>query len=436
MDSSENIDLHAEPASRPKRLAARWLAASIGGLPALATVLAFGGAWSWQLDLLAHFRVQYAAVLAIMVILAMFMRSWRLSLLLMVPLTINIAVILPLYFQPRWLAPHPEFISQDQHLGTPLKIMSYNMGGMFEPGQEPLELIRNSDADVVVLQDVRPAMLDQLEFAVAPFRVFLSDARTDGYGVAMLLRVSIRPQVVIEDAKLIHLTDSGNDKSPFAIEAKMRWQGRLISVLTLRAATPLARHNPPTQAQQFQGIVQWVSKQHRPVVVIGDLNTTPWSYAFKQLLDETGLQNSQLGFGVQGSWPATGGAIGQLPIDHCLVSPSLLTINRKLGPSYQSTHHAMIVTLQWAGGAKDQLRPLQSEFDDYYEPDPARHQWRRFRDGHHRRDLPEPDLANQLEDNSKPEAQAAPPGPANAQPAKPVVKPEAKPVTPPPTPAP
>lgn len=379
MDSSEKIDLHAEPVARPRRWTAHWLALGIGGLPALATVLAFGGSWYWQLDLLSHFRVQYAVVLVIMALLAAFMRRWRLALVVMIPLAINIGVILPLYVHPKWLAPQHEFISQ-QNMGMPLQIMSYNMGGMFGTGDEPMEMIRNSKADLIVLQNVHPKTLDRLEFAVAPFRVFLADARNDGYGVALLLRVAIRPQLTIEEAKLIHLTNADSPQDPYAIEAHLRWQGRRLMLLTLKTASPLDRHIATTQAQQFKGIVHWVQQQRHPVIVIGDLSTSPWSHSFAQLLQDTQLQNSQLGFGVQGTWPSTGGAIGQIPVDHCLISPSFVTIKRQLGPSYTSDHHALVVSLQWAGGANDVAIPIDIEDNSPDAEHRSMHRlWRRLR---------------------------------------------------------
>lgn len=365
-------------------MAARWLAVSIGGLPALATILAFGGQWSWQLDLLSHFRTQFAVILAIMVVLMMFMRQWRLGLIVMLPLVVNVALILPLYIHPKWFTPHPEFVSLQPQAGEPLKLLSYNMGGMFEGNDEPLELIRNSNADVIVLQGVRPKMLEQLEFAVAPFRVYISDARTDGYGVALLNRVSLGPQVTIHDAELIHLPATENSKAASAIKATLLWQGRAIRLLTLKAISPLEVHAGMGQAQQYQALAQWVNEQDHPVVIMGDMASSPWSHTFKQLLKDTGLMNSQLGYGLQGSWPATGGALGQIAVDHCLISPSLVTSKRSLGPSYQSSHHALMVELQWASGARDMAQTYARDGDENH-LERRRSRWRRPGDDNRRR---------------------------------------------------
>lgn len=364
-------------------MAARWLALSIGGVPALATVLAFGGAWSWQLDLLSHFRTQFAVILAIMVVLMMFMRQWRLGLLVMLPLAVNVALILPLYVHPKWFTPHPEFLSQQSQPGESLKLMSYNMGSVFEGNDDPFELIRNSSADVIVLQDVRPKMLEQLAYAVAPFRVYISDARTDGYGVALLNRVSLGPQVIIEDADLIHLSGSGNAKPVNAIEATLLWQGRTIRLLTLKAIAPLDFQAGVSHARQFEAMASWANAQDYPVVIVGDLSASPWSYAFTQLLKKTGLMNSQLGFGLQGSWPATGGALGQIAVDHCLIDPSLVTIKRSLGPSYQSNHQALMVELRWASGARDAPSRFEIDRDDA-DMEKTRERWIRSGNGRRR----------------------------------------------------
>jgi len=69
---------------------------------------------------------------------------------------------------------------------------------------------------------------------------------------------------------------------------------------------------------------------------VGDLNTSPWSAHFQDLLHHTVLRDSQRGFGLQGTWPQfysplgndtllsrLGGLLGlaQIPIDHVLISP-------------------------------------------------------------------------------------------------------------------
>lgn len=363
MDSSEKIDLHAEPPARPRKAAGRRLLLAITAIPTLATLLAFGGPWWEPLDLLSHLRVQYALVLGIIILAALFSMQWRVALVSALPLAINVGLILPLYINPTWFLPHTEFVSLKDDKGPELELMTYNLDAqMRQPGDEVLNMIRNAEADIIFLHRVTPENIQYFEYAVAPYRVLKSDPRNDGHGIALLVRVEIRSPLQVLETKLVPLTAAEDEAGPQAMEVSLNWHLRKVKILALRAWPPLSDDRSQHQAEQFEAVAKWALAQTQPVVVIGDLNTTPWSYHFRHLLAETGLNNSQLGHGVQGTWPATGGPLGQLPLDHCLLGPSLVASSRKLGPSLTSSHHSLLVTIQWASGAAEVIPP--ANFDD------------------------------------------------------------------------
>jgi len=225
------------------------------------------------------------------------------------------------------------------------------MDSRYEYGEDVMEKIRNAEADLIVLQNITFDGLRQLEYAVAPFRVIYTDVREDVPGSVVLFRVAIRSPLYFKEARNIYLDGVADPQSPQAIAIRLQWHGRMVTVLSIQGVSPLSSHRQYTQDRQFRDLAHWVNQQSEPLVVMGNFNCTPWSYRFRRLLKETGLHNSQLGFGVQGTWPATGGAMGQLPLDHCLLSPSLMAMDRRLGPPMTSSHHSLLVNVQWAGGA-------------------------------------------------------------------------------------
>jgi endonuclease/exonuclease/phosphatase family metal-dependent hydrolase len=65
------------------------------------------------------------------------------------------------------------------------------------------------------------------------------------------------------------------------------------------------------------------------------------------------LVDSEQGFGVQPTWrvflgPLTGPLLRpvQIPIDHCLHAPEMMTLARATGPACGSDHYPLLVTLQ------------------------------------------------------------------------------------------
>ena len=78
-------------------------------------------------------------------------------------------------------------------------------------------------------------------------------------------------------------------------------------------------------------------------IVAGDLNCTPWSPNFVDLLKSSNLINSGLGHGLAISWtPIPITALG-LPIDHVLVGDGIQVADRKVGPHVGSDHRPVIV---------------------------------------------------------------------------------------------
>jgi endonuclease/exonuclease/phosphatase (EEP) superfamily protein YafD len=84
-----------------------------------------------------------------------------------------------------------------------------------------------------------------------------------------------------------------------------------------------------------------------PAVVVGDLNTTMWSPAYRKLIHATGLRNARDGFGI---CPTLGSerrwiAALALPYDHSLVNQKVGVIGFRSGPFLGSDHLPIIAEL-------------------------------------------------------------------------------------------
>jgi endonuclease/exonuclease/phosphatase (EEP) superfamily protein YafD len=89
----------------------------------------------------------------------------------------------------------------------------------------------------------------------------------------------------------------------------------------------------------------WADAQTDPHLIIGDLNTTPWSHAFTSLTGDGELISTQAGFGNQGTWPTHLPMPWLLPIDHCVVSREWVCVGREIGPETGSDHLPLLVSL-------------------------------------------------------------------------------------------
>ena len=81
------------------------------------------------------------------------------------------------------------------------------------------------------------------------------------------------------------------------------------------------------------------------VVLLGDLNTTPWSYFYRQYLETLGLKDAKAHHYLP-TWP-TYIPVFFLPIDHVLVSPKVQTLSQRLAGFNGSDHFPVEVVLQF-----------------------------------------------------------------------------------------
>jgi endonuclease/exonuclease/phosphatase (EEP) superfamily protein YafD len=112
---------------------------------------------------------------------------------------------------------------------------------------------------------------------------------------------------------------------------------------------PTSEERAGLRDAQLGFAADWAAEQEGAFLVVGDLNASPWSWPFRRLVADGSLRNSQIGFGLQPSFPATSNVLLRVPIDHLLHSDALIVTNRRLGEPLGSDHFPLLVDLAYAG---------------------------------------------------------------------------------------
>jgi len=74
-----------------------------------------------------------------------------------------------------------------------------------------------------------------------------------------------------------------------------------------------------------------------PVVVVGDLNVSPWSKHFLEFVNAGKLRDGRRGHGILPTWPAAIAPL-QIPIDHIVVSESVHVTSMATSSGFGSDH--------------------------------------------------------------------------------------------------
>ncbi len=193
------------------------------------------------------------------------------------------------------------------------------------------EFIRSTDADLILLLEVNDAWLENVEPLIENYPYNKFGAGNHG-GIALLSRIPFE-----------HATISiiGGVGLPSVI-ARFSIHGERLTLIGTHPYSPVSRRRAESRDQQLTEVAKFISHQADPILLLGDLNTSPWSPIFKDFLRSTGLRDSREGFGLQASWP-TWFPPAWIPIDNVLVSSNVTVYDRKIERDIGSDHYPVVV---------------------------------------------------------------------------------------------
>lgn len=288
---------------------------------AIATTFGFLGRFHWFLDLFSHFRVQYMQICLILIGIALWKRLNKRAVALVLLACLNYAFVLPLYFGKPALATE-----------KPIRAMLMNINAGNGNTTQVLAAIRTANPDVLLLEEVTPKWATELAVLHTDYPHRIAEPQVGCFGIMLLSKVPLKhvETVEIEPANVP------------TIIAEAHFPQGMISVIGTHPLPPIGSEYSRGRNNQLAKLPVLVAEQKYPVLLIGDLNTSPFSYWFRRIVSDTGLKNSMKGFGFQPSWPNNNRFL-RIPIDHVLHSPEISIHNRMVGGAVGSDHFPVMV---------------------------------------------------------------------------------------------
>ncbi len=291
----------------------------------VSTMLGFLGGFNWFLDLFSHFRAQYLLLGLLFVIPAFLLKSRDLVLASLLIILINGVFVLPVYGQRTSI----------QNTGG-IKVLSFNVNHDGVSANTLSTMVRDNEADVLILAEVGKDTVFRVGDELGYKAHFAARRQRDTFGVGMLSRL---PNFEMETK------DFGGDDL-LSIEATFK--GTDDKVCTLIAAhtfLPLTADGSLLRNRQLRAIAEYAGSKDC-FITMGDLNITPWSPIFSEVLKTGGLRDSRVGFGIHQSWPTFLPSFMRIPIDHALVSSNIDITFRGVLDSVGSDHLPLFINLQ------------------------------------------------------------------------------------------
>jgi endonuclease/exonuclease/phosphatase (EEP) superfamily protein YafD len=303
------------------------------GIAFLGTAASPLGLWSSHLERLSHFR--FAWIVLLLLLAAFFLKRGRRLPAIASGILLAGSVVTIL---PYWIPP-PKPVREDRGL----KFIAWNLLWENPTKDEALPWLLEQNADVLVLTECTHDWRARLEewSAVYPHRI--TSGRDGAEGMWLLSR---------------HPLDAPD---PAGLAANKPWistvmhapQGPL-RILGMHPRTPRSGHRFDERNGQYEKAAAISAASDIPVVLLGDLNCTPFSPWFGRLLRDGQLHDTGKGFGLPSTWRSNG--IG-LPIDHILIRGPWQVLDRKVHPDRMGSDHHPVIAVLGIDAAPHRLTP-------------------------------------------------------------------------------
>ncbi len=286
-----------------------------------ATVFGFLGGLFWAFDLFSHFRVQYMQLCLVLIGITLWRRQYKRAVALVLLACVNYAFVLPLYFGK----PSPS-------IEKPVRTMLMNLNAENGNTAQVLEVIGKANPDLLLLEEVTPKWMNELAPLKKEYKHRIAEPQKGCFGIMLLSKYPLEREKTLE---------IGSAGVP-SIITEAHLPNGIISIIGTHPVPPIGSEFSRHRNSQLAALPAIVKKQKYPVVLIGDLNTTPWSPHFTKLIRESGLKNSMKGFGFQPTWPRNIRFL-RIPLDHILHTPEIEIHKRMVGGDTGSDHLPVIV---------------------------------------------------------------------------------------------
>lgn len=239
-----------------------------------------------------------------------------------------------------------------------LRILSANLYYRAADQAETLRALRSSGADLIGLVEVTPGWRDGLK-SLSDIYPYAADC----FDVTPRCEHMLLSKAPFVEKRSAQVLQSG----PVIAGGDVVWNGHVVTVLVTHLAWPLLSDERPLpslvldandvsrlngalpairQVRQADALARALADMPPDVVLMGDLNSAPWSRVQRAFRMATGLENRS---GWAPTWPTWLPWMLRLPLDHILARGSLAVTSFASGVPTDSDHLPVIAEIGWVG---------------------------------------------------------------------------------------
>jgi len=290
----------------------------------LGSLLSLGSVFSAHhlyFDLLSHFRIQYIVLISSVLLVAIVIKRFYSALALVGCLAIHVFAVV-----------ESELVKYErvEANSQTVRVMTSNLLASNVRWEDQIEYIQRINPDIVVFQEYTQTWQQPLNEGLNNYPYRVEDATFHPFGIALYSKLPFA------DFGLPPLVDKNNK----SVYADVQVGDATLRIFGTHPPPPASYEYYDYRNRQMQRLASMVNEFDKPLVVLGDLNTSPWSAHFQEFLQQGNLLDASAGHGILYTWPENNPWLG-IPIDHILVNKRVGVSSVEVSSGLGSDHKAM-----------------------------------------------------------------------------------------------
>lgn len=310
----------------------RFLISNINGIVFwifVATVFGFFSKYWFIFDICSHFRLQYLIfgvfVLFIYYIFKIQDKKLFVAILLIISLNFFEFTYCSLLNPPKISKSH---IKQENSPSKQnIKIGLINLLTSNKHFQEVRDELTRINADILVVQEIDFVWSDELSEVKKIYPYNYEICRDDNFGIAIYSKIPVK--------NYSNLKVGIFDELP-VLTILFEVNGKTIELIAVHTTPPAFSEYYKNTKKMLQDIGEYVNKSHNPCIVVGDINSSRFSYNYKNFIKISKLRDS--GNILKLTWPSYWISLARIPLDHIFVDRGFEIKNFEVGNYVGSDH--------------------------------------------------------------------------------------------------
>lgn len=229
--------------------------------------------------------------------------------------------------------PHKNYELLDATEDASAPEIKFLIANVYQDNEKPgklIKLIKDKDADVVLLLETNSRWKKDIQTAVSGYSYKLEAPLDNTYGMLLYSKIPLK------NPEVKYLVD---DSIPSMQAILQLANGEEVQLYCIHPTPPMPQENPSSTDRdaEMMLIAKSAKKNSLPVIVAGDFNDVAWSQSTLLFKDISGLLDPRVGRGFFNTFSANS-YIMRWPLDHFFASKEFRLITMSLGDNIDSDH--------------------------------------------------------------------------------------------------